>query len=39
MGRLATLQRIESAQARLVKNCDRARGTVFCPLIAALQPR
>ena len=37
--RLATLQRIESALARLVKNCDRACGTVSCPLIAALQPR
>lgn len=36
--RLADLRRIESALARMVKDCDKARGTVSCPLIAALQP-
>ena len=37
--RMADLRRIESALARLVKDCDSARGTVSCPLIAALQQR
>lgn len=36
--RLADLRRIESALASMVKDCDNARGTVSCPLIAALQP-
>lgn len=36
--KLADLQRIESALAQLVRDCDRTRGTISCPLIAALQP-
>ena len=35
---LADLRRIESALAHMVRDCDKARGTVSCPLIAALQP-
>ena len=35
-GKIAELRRIESALVRLVKSCDRSRGTVSCPLIAAL---
>jgi MerR family mercuric resistance operon transcriptional regulator len=35
--RLADLRRIESALARLVTDCENTRGTVSCPLIAALQ--
>lgn len=36
-GRLADLQRIEAALQGLVDRCGAARGTVQCPLIAALQ--
>jgi len=36
---MADLRRIESVLARLVKDCDGARGMVACPLIAALQRR
>lgn len=35
--RLAALQSIESALARLVADCCAAKGTVLCPLIASLQ--
>lgn len=38
-GKLAELRRIESVLARLVKTCDASRGTVSCPLIAALHGR
>lgn len=36
--RLADLQRIEAALAKLVGRCARRRGKPSCPLIAALQP-
>lgn len=36
--RLSDLQRIEAALAQLVDRCASRRGTVGCPLIAALQP-
>jgi MerR family mercuric resistance operon transcriptional regulator len=35
--KLAHLRSIESALARLVRDCASSRGTVCCPLIAALQ--
>lgn len=35
--RLADLQRIESALAQLVQDCCAGRGTVRCPVIAALE--
>lgn len=35
--KLADLRKIEAALARLVRECGSARGTVSCPLIAALQ--
>jgi MerR family mercuric resistance operon transcriptional regulator len=35
--RLADLQRIESALARLVIQCGAARGSVKCPLIGSLR--
>lgn len=35
--KLAHLRIIESALARLVRDCATSRGTVSCPLIAALQ--
>jgi len=35
-GKIAELRCIESVLVRLVKDCDRSRGTVSCPLIAAL---
>ena len=38
-GRLADLHRIESALERLVEDCCASRGTVTCPMIAALQSR
>lgn len=37
--KLADLRRIESALARLVRDCGNVRGTVSCPLILALQRR
>ena len=37
--KLTDLRRIESALARLVRDCGNARGTVSCPLILALQRR
>ena len=37
--RLVDLRRIELVLARLVKDCDSARGAVSCPLIATLQQR
>ena len=36
-GRLADLHRIESVLVSLVRDCGATRGTVSCPLIAALQ--
>lgn len=36
-GKLADLHRIESVLATLVRDCCATRGTVSCPLIAALQ--
>lgn len=36
-GKLRDLRRIESALRRLVENCRARRGTVRCPMIAALQ--
>lgn len=36
-GRLADLQRMEAALAELIQRCGAARGTVRCPLIAALK--
>lgn len=36
--RLADLQRIEAALAKLVDRCATRRGPVSCPLIDALQP-
>jgi len=36
--RLADLQRIETALVQLVGQCEARRGTVRCPLIAALRP-
>jgi MerR family mercuric resistance operon transcriptional regulator len=36
--RLADLQRIETTLTQLVERCATKRGTVCCPLIAALQP-
>jgi len=36
--RLADLQRIETALVQLVGQCEARRGTVRCPLIAALGP-
>jgi MerR family mercuric resistance operon transcriptional regulator len=35
--RLAALRRVDSVLAKLVRECDGARSTVSCPLIAALQ--
>jgi MerR family mercuric resistance operon transcriptional regulator len=35
--RLAALRRVEVVLAKLVRECGGARGTVSCPLIAALQ--
>lgn len=35
--KLADLRRIESVLAHLVTDCENTRGTVSCPLIAALQ--
>jgi MerR family transcriptional regulator, mercuric resistance operon regulatory protein len=37
--RLAALRRIELVLAKLVRECGGARGTVSCPLIAAMQTR
>lgn len=37
--KLADLHRIESALARLVDDCSAKKGTVTCPIIAALQAR
>jgi MerR family mercuric resistance operon transcriptional regulator len=37
--KLAALRRVDSVLAKLVRQCDDARGTVACPLIAALQNR
>jgi MerR family mercuric resistance operon transcriptional regulator len=37
--KLADLRRIESVLGRLVERCGSARGTVSCPLIAALHAR
>lgn len=37
--KLADLRRIESALARLVRDCGTTRGRVSCPLIASLQGR
>lgn len=37
--KMADLHRIESVLAHLVRDCEHARGTVSCPLIAALQQR
>jgi MerR family mercuric resistance operon transcriptional regulator len=37
--KLADLHRIESALARLVDDCSAKKGTVTCPMIAALQAR
>jgi MerR family mercuric resistance operon transcriptional regulator len=37
--KMADLRRIESVLARLVRECDKARGTISCPLIGALQQR
>lgn len=38
-GKLDDLRRIESALARLVRDCGARRGTIACPLIAALHAR
>lgn len=38
-GRLGDLHRIEAALERLVEDCCASRGTVTCPMIAALQAR
>lgn len=38
-GKLDDLRRIESALARLVRDCGTTRGTIACPLIAALHAR
>lgn len=35
--KLADLRRIESALAGLIEDCCASRGTIACPLIAALQ--
>lgn len=35
--KLADLRRIESALARLVDDCCASKGTIACPIIAALQ--
>jgi len=35
--KLADLRRIESVLARLIEDCCDSRGTIACPLIAALQ--
>lgn len=37
--RLTDLRRMESALARLVKECRAARGKVICPMVAALRGR
>ncbi len=37
--KLADLRRIESALARLVDDCCARKGTIACPIIAALQAR
>ena len=37
--KLADLHRIKSALARLVDDCSAKKGTVTCPIIAALQAR
>lgn len=37
--KLADLRRIESVLAALVNDCGESRGTVSCPLIAALQEK
>lgn len=38
-GKLGDLHRIESALEQLVEDCCASRGTVTCPMIAALQAR
>ena len=38
-GKLGDLHRMESALERLVQDCCASRGTVICPIIAALQAR
>ena len=38
-GKLEDLHRIESVLERLVEDCCASRGTVTCPMIAALQAR
>jgi len=38
-GKLEDLHRIESTLERLVEDCCASRGTVACPMIAALQAR
>lgn len=35
--RLRDLRRVEATLARLVRQCESARGTVSCPLIASLR--
>ena len=37
--KLADLKRIERVLQKLIADCERTRGTVSCPLIAALQRR
>jgi len=37
--RLRDLRRVEATLGRLVRQCEAARGTVSCPLIASLQDR
>ena len=37
--KLGALQRIEAVLVRMVLDCRRRRGTVFCPLISALRQR
>ena len=37
--KLSDLKRIERVLRGLIADCDRTRGTVSCPLIAALQER
>lgn len=37
--KLADLRRIESALARLIDDCCARKGTITCPMIAALQAR
>jgi MerR family mercuric resistance operon transcriptional regulator len=38
-GKIADLQRMRSALSRLVRECGAARGTVACPMVAALRLR